>query len=297
MMKLFSAMSLLIFFSSCSQHTNYSPMLWKITAPQLKQPSYIFGTFHTKDPLINALPASVLSALKKSQRLYTEIPMTKKSSDDILFFSKMAHPTVLKQRLHPKTIKMLLKHLKEYKIPYTLRTLQPFKTWGIALMLSNQQEKTNYPDTLFMDEYLVATAKKNHIKQVALETPIEQLKYFDTLSLSQQEQFLVDTFAQQKDTGYADALKAWYFRGSEKGFLSLQARFASKDPKQQKLDKVLLEGLLIERNLRFTRRIHILLQNNASLRYFFAIGAGHLSGKKGILHQLEQLGYTINKIN
>ena len=50
-----------------------------------------------------------------------------------------------------------------------------------------------------MDEHLVATAKKKHIKQVALETPLEQLKYFDTLSPpSQQEQFLLDTFAQKK---------------------------------------------------------------------------------------------------
>ena len=232
-----------------------------------------------------------------SQRLYTEIPMTKKSNHDVLLFSKMSHPITLKRRLQPKTIKILLKHLEEYKIPYTLRTLQPFKTWAIALMLSNQKEKTKYPDTLFMDERLVATAKKKHIKQVALETPLEQLKYFDTLSASQEEQFLLDTFAQQKDTGYADALKAWYLKGSEKGFFALQEHFASKDPKQQKLDKVLLEGLLIERNLRFARRIHILLQNNSNLRYFFAIGAGHLSGEKGILQQIKLLGYTIKKLD
>jgi len=272
-------------------------MLWEITSPSMQKVSYLFGTFHTRDPKLSRLPFLITSKLKKSQRLYTEIPMTSKSTQEIFLFSKMTHPITIKQRLHPKTIKLLRKQLQAYKLPYTLKTLKPFKTWAIALMLSNQKEDTHYTDMLFMDEKIVAYAKKEHIQQASLETPIEQLRYFDSLSVSLQEQFLLTMLTKEKDSAYEDALKAWYRKGKAQGFLALQKHFASKNPRQQKLDKILTQGLLIARNLRFTRRIHILLENNSSLHYFFAIGAGHMSGKKGILEQLRQQGYTIKKIN
>jgi len=297
MMKLFYALGILILFSACTQKNSYSPMLWEITGNGLKEPSYIFGTFHTRDPKINTLPSNVLSTLSKTQRLYTEVPINKKTTKEILHFSKMPHPLPLKQRLHPKTIKLLLQHLKKYRLAYTLRTLKPYKTWAITLMLANQQEKTKYPNTLFMDEKLVKTAKTKHIKQAALETPTEQLKYFDTLSPSEQEQFLIYTFTQDNDTKYNNALKHWYLKGEPKGFLDLQKMFALQNPKQKKLDKLLIEGLLIERNRRFTRRINILLQNNSNIHYFFALGAGHLSGDSGILTELKHMGYRIKRVD
>ena len=286
-----------LFFTACSQSAISSPMLWEITGNNIKKPSYLFGTFHTKDPSINDLPYSVTSSLSRSQRLYTEISITKKSTKKILDFSKLSKPSILKKRLHPKTIKKLLAHLKKTKSQQTLKTLSLYKTWSIALMLSNQTENKEFQDALFMDETLIAYAKKKHIKQVALETPLEQLKYFDMLNASLQEQLLLDTLRQEVDNTYTQALKVWYLKGKAKGFQALQARFSSSDPKQQKLDKTLNKGLLIERNTHFTRRINILLQNNSSLSYFFAIGAGHMSSKKGIVQALEKLGYTVNKLD
>ena len=298
MMKLFYLTFLtFLFFTACSQSDISSPMLWKITGNNIKKPSYLFGTFHTKDPSINNLPYSVTSSLSRSQRLYTEISISKKSTNKIVNFSKLSKPSILKKRLHPKTIKKLLAHLKKTKSQQTLKTLSLYKTWSIALMLLNQTEDKEFPNALFMDETLIAYAKKKHIKQAALETPLEQLKYFDMLNASLQEQLLLDTLHQEVDNTYTQALKVWYLKGKAKGFYTLQARFSSSNPKQQKLDKTLNKGLLIGRNTRFTRRINILLQNNSSLSYFFAIGAGHMSGEKGIIKSLRVRGYTIKKID
>jgi uncharacterized protein YbaP (TraB family) len=80
-------------------------------------------------------------------------------------------------------------------------------------------------------------------------------------------------------------------------FEALQKLFTSNNPKQQKLDKVLFQGLLLERNVRFTRRINVLLKSNPSLAYFFAIGAGHLSGEEGIFSQLQKEGYTLKRLD
>ena len=148
-----------------------------------------------------------------------------------------------------------------------------------------------------MDQHLAKLAQKKNIKHQGLETPLEQLQYFDNLSLIQQEQFLIDVILQQDDTRYSDALKEWYIKGDEQGFLKLQEEFSSLDPQQKQLDDLLIKGLLHERNKKLTKRIDILLQHQPTLQYFFAIGAGHMSGESGIVQSLRKRGYRIEKID
>jgi len=297
MIKLFAPF-ILLFFYACSptEKTKVSPMLWEITGNHLSKPSYIFGTFHTRNAEINNLPTIVLSKLRHSQRLYTEIPITEKSTNKIIHFSKAIPPKPLKQRIDPKILKKLSIFLRTTNTSLHFKTLHTFKIWAIALMVSNQKDEHKNPNTLFMDEYLIEIAKKSHIKHMGLETPLEQLHYFDILSQKEQNLFLFEALHQADNTDYALALQKWYQKGEATGFLKLQKQFTSQNPKQQHLDKKLLQGLLFERNHRFIRRINILLQNNPSLSYFFAIGAGHLSGEKSILTGLKKLGYTIHKL-
>ena len=296
MAKLF-ILFIFVFFTACGSGTSasYRPMLWKITGNALTKPSYIFGTFHTRDPQFATFPASVLKYLESSQRLYTEIAMTPRAEKKIARFTQALHPTLLKKRLHPKTRKLLLRYLIDNKIPYTLQTLTPFKTWAIALMLTNQEKKRKGKSLPFMDERLMLHAKQKGIKHAGLESPEEQLRYFDALTDKQQETFLVTTMKEEKNIHYKQALKAWYKQGKSSGFLALQQRYLPKDKKAQKLSKLLTQTLLIERNQRFARRIHILMQSNKSLSYFFAIGAGHLSTDQSVLDALKQLGYTLSK--
>jgi len=295
--------TLLLFFiliiQACSQSSSSTqkPMLWEITGNNLKTPSYLFGTFHTRDPKINTLPSRVLLALHASKRLYTEILMSNKEVQEIITFTKLHTSHPLKQRLHPKIFHHLQEYLKASPTNFTLHQFSYYKTWGIALMIANQEDISLYPHTLFMDEQLIQIAKQAHIKTMGLETPLEQLYYFDTLNKQEQELFLIDMLTQSEDTDYKDALSTWYTQGGATGFVALQERYASSTLKHQKLDKKLLSGLLYERNIRFQRRIHILLQNNPKLSYFFALGAGHLSDEKGLVSTLKRLGYKIKKLN
>ena len=294
MIKIFVFFTSLLLLSCAQKSSIVSPMLWKITAKNLTKPSYIFGTYHTRDSELNRLPKTVYASLDNTQRFYSETVMDKKSTLKVASFSKLAYPIPLKQRLYPKTYKKLIKHLIKHKIPLSYKDLAHYKTWGIALMLGN--DDTAKKDSLFMDEYLALYAKKNHVKQAGLESVLDQLEYFDKLPKSLQEQLLLDTLARKENKTYALALESWYVQGKSEGFMDLQKRFASKDSKQQKLDKVLFDGLLLERNVKFSRRIDILLSKQSEHSYFFAIGAGHLSGKKGVLYQLSQKGYTLTKI-
>ena len=47
---------------------------------------------------------------------------------------------------------------------------------------------------------------------------------------------------------------------------------------------------------RMASRVHNLLVENPGSSFFFAFGAGHFVGPTSVLHQLEEHGYTIRRV-
>jgi uncharacterized protein YbaP (TraB family) len=272
-------------------------MLWKIEHNNLAKPSYLFGTYHSRDKDVNDLPVKVTQVLVSTQTLYTETTMTKKSHEMIQSFMQVGHVLPLRKRLPSSTFKRLQKHINKESIPLSIQNLSVFKTWAIALLLTNYAESKTNPHVLFMDERLVKSAKDNSIPSLGLETPKEQLVYFDMLSPKEQELLLIDSMNQAENERYTQALKKWYIKGDLGGFSELQNTFKDKDPKIQALDEKLFASLLTERNSRFLQRIHLLLQKNPQQNYFFALGAGHLAEENGLIEELRKKGYRIDKVD
>ena len=274
-----------------------SSMLWKIEGHGLQKASYIFGTFHTRDKKINILPSSVTTALKKTQRFYTEIKMTKRSTMSIQRYTKLTKAISLSKRLKPKTLNAIKKYLTKIGSSLTLRELSHFKTWAISLILANQKEVISQEGDRFMDEILVDLAKTTHIQQAGLETPLEQLLYFEKLTPPYQELLILSVIIQSSDISYEQTLTQWYQSGQTKDFFKIQKKFNDAHPQLQQLDQKLNKGLLTERNYRFSKRIDILLSHRPDLSYFFAIGAGHLVGSDGLLILLRLKGYKVTRVH
>lgn len=272
-------------------------MLWKIEHSNLAKPSFLFGTYHSRDKEINDLPRKVLQVLESTQTLYTETTMTKKSHESIQDFMQASHLLPLRKRLSSSTYKRLQEYINSENIPLTEHQLSLFKTWAIALLLTNYAESKTNPQVLFMDERLVKSAKERSIPSLGLETPEEQLIYFNILTSQEQELLLIDSMNQAKNDPYSKALKKWYIKGELQGFSALQDSFKDKDPHINALDDKLLDSLLTERNTRFLERIHLILQKHPKENYFFAVGAGHLAEKNGLIQALRNKGYRINKVD
>lgn len=270
-------------------------MLWKIEHRSLAKPSFLFGTYHSRDKKINDLPGKVLQVLASTQTLYTETNMTDKSRLTIQTFMQSPHAIPLRKRLNASTYRRLQKHIHTSNIPLSTRQLSAFKTWAIALLLNNHAESKGDTDTLFMDERLVAYAHKAAVLSLGLETPQEQLIYFEDLSSQEQELLLVDSMNQTENDSYKQALKTWYINGELSGFKEIQETFKDCDPTISVLDDKLFDFLLTERNARFIQRMHRILQKNPQENYFFAIGAGHLAGVNGLIEGLRKKGYQLQK--
>ena len=272
-------------------------MLWKVEHHNLAKSSYLFGTFHTADKKINELPGKVMSLLISTETLYTETNITQKSYETIQTFMKSPELLPLKSRLSPSIYKDLKQHLTQLNTPFSEHGLSLFKTWAIALILTKHAESATNPHALFMDERLVKYAIEHSVPSLGLETPIEQLIYFDRLTFQEQELLLFDAMRQIDDDQYMQALKAWYIKGNLSGFKELQHQFQDKDPNIRRLDEKLFASLLNERNSRFAQRIDLVLQTNPKKNHFFAIGVGHLAEENGLITLLEAKGYRLSKVD
>jgi len=271
-------------------------MLWEIQHSKLTKISYLFGTYHSRDKHINDLPDKVTHLLASTQTLYTETKLTNKSQKTIHEYMQTSHLSSLKSRLSSSVYTRLQAYIKNQQLPFSAQILSVYKTWAIALLITNHADSQTNTQHLFMDQQLVKSAQNLSIPSLGLETPQEQLIYFDQLTPDEQELLLIDSINQTQNTQYAKALKQWYMKGSLEGFRQLQDTFKDTDKKMQQLDTKLFSSLLTHRNIRFLKRIDLLLQKNPEKNYFFAVGAGHLAEENGLVELLKKSGYLLKKV-
>lgn len=271
-------------------------MLWKIEHKLLSETSYLFGTYHSRDKEINAIPPKVMKLLSTTQKLYTETELTHENYAWVQNFMRDSNLRNLEHRLSAPVYKRLQTFIEDFSLPLSIDQLSLFKTWAISLLLMNYAESKTAAHVLFMDERLVAYAKEKEIPALGLETAKEQLFYFDTLSRKEQEYLLTDSMNQLENDHYTDALKQWYIKGDIEGFNQLQQRFKDKNPNIEALDTKLFSLLLTERNIRFFQRMDAVLKNDPHKNYFFAVGAAHLAEKNGLVSLLRKAGYTVSKV-
>ncbi len=309
-------------------------LFWKISGNELQQPSYLFGTYHSIDAMqiLDSLPnidsifnatdqlicESELSAnwsyknnkkvSKKPQSLYKPWPVKDSTYQNLLTEDQK---NILDSVLN--TNKFLFGIKNKWNVrPTTL--LNIYKYEMNKTKKKDSLNKPNYnhiPDTYF--QYL---AKDRNIEIISLDsvgalkaisdsiiniTP--QLTYraeVESLIYQIENYSKIDSL---KEVSLKIFLSAYFNQDLQKliEFYQNPNLFASNclstDTACEKLNEnfKLKQKLTIDgRNAYWMQQIPSLIQNKSS---FIAVGAGHLGGKKGVIHQLRQLGYTVERIN
>lgn len=262
------------------------PMLWKISKDGIKS-SYLFGTYHTKNPKITSLNQTILNAFNSSDKLYTEITLSQDESIAINKFTILKKPIPLSARLSTRTIKKIQKVAPDTN----MRQLASLKTWAIAILLDNQINKNENDKFPMMDEKLVELAKNSQKERGALEEWREQLNSFDTLSRQEQEELLFVTLnasSQQERL----SIDKWYLSGDIDAYDLLEKKFLNNS----RLYKKIIVNSRTNRNKTMARRIDIIISSNSNKSYFFAVGAAHMALNDGIIELLKSKGYQIKRI-
>jgi uncharacterized protein YbaP (TraB family) len=120
----------------------------------------------------------------------------------------------------------------------------------------------------------------------ALETPAEQIAFFDDVALELQLASLVRTLEELENDpgGYLDLVQAWM--SGDAAALDREALQPLRDAAPDAYRR-----LVVLRNERWTRELDLRLKGSG--RTVVVVGVGHLVGEDGVPSRLRALGYSV----
>ena len=171
-------------------------------------------------------------------------------------------------------------------IPVSVTGFQP---WYIALMIAAIEygELGAQPDK-GVDNYFEARAARDQKPGEGLETVEFQIGLFSKLSAAQQKELLQQTLDEVKTMGadFEKMIKAW-----KEGDLLVLHEMLFREAEQY---PDLMDLFLINRNKAWLERLDGFLKNGE--RVMVLVGAGHLTGKQGLIELLKARGHTVERV-
>ncbi len=260
-------------------------LLWLIDKPGAK-PSYIFGTMHSEDPRVTAVPDVVLMRLNSANTVAFEVMLDGKSSQEAARAMFFTDGRDLKTAIGPELYAQAVTAMKSNNIEESFVNM--LKPWAVFVTLNMPVQQTG----LFLDVILFKQAKKNAQKLIGLEEIMEQVNALAGMSDADQIVLLKSTLAEYTvNKKFMEAILEVYLSRDLDKILELNKKY--QQTIEPRVAKIFNQRLLVARNHRMVERMQGLLeQGNA----FIAVGALHLPGKDGILNLLRLQNYQVSAI-
>jgi len=267
-------------------------ILWRIEGADGAAASYLFGTLHSTDDRVNALPEPVSRAFAESRTLAIECILDGPATIRVSRAMLLPPSEHLDALLSAAQVARLKEVAAQFHFPFTMVTR--FKPWGAVAFFSLPPEELlrTAGGKKPLDENLRAQAEAAGKTVLGLETVDEQIETLDGMRPDDQLQMLDSTLQQAGDI--------------EKVFTTLRDAYLARDLttvygllNAEKNDDAtgaaarFEQRLIVDRNRRMVDRMDKLLrQGNA----FVAVGALHLPGSHGILQLLTDEGYRVTRV-
>lgn len=260
-------------------------LLWEISGKGLKTPSYFFGTMHMLCPDDAKLSNGMTQVLGRIKQLYFEVDM-----DDMtqMFGSlksmKMRNGTQLQELLTEEEYKRVKTYF-EANSPLPFSMIENYK----PMLLSGLIEEQGLPckSTNGMELVILEESNKYKLNVNGLETMEFQAGLFDSIPYKEQADELVKAIDSiHVEKGAVDSLLQTYRKQDLKMIEELTSSGQGEEGKY-------LDLLLYKRNRNWAAQFDTIAAKGATL---FAVGAGHLPGKEGVLELLRKKGYTVTPL-
>ena len=293
-----------LFFAMVGVNVN-AQLLYKISGNGLEKPSYIIGTHHLANVGFVEKINGVKEALTETDQVFGEVVWDTMSNLDSLKLVQDA---------------MMLpagKTLKDYLTPDEFKRLDAFMVAKMGAGMSNPMVAskmgnltpmalvTQFQVLLYLtkhmgefdpsstfDQYFQANAKKNNLPTGGLETLKQQIDILykgkslqrqakDLMCLIDNEEFNSQMMEDLTNAFYAQDLDAL------KRAMDRKLGGGCDDTPEE-------EAMLIDnRNADWVAKMPAIMAEKAT---FFAVGAAHLPGEKGVLQLLRNAGFTVEGV-
>ena len=280
---LISLVVLSFYFGATAQEEN--ALLWKVSGNGIESPSYLYGTIHFICPDDFKMEESVKNAFDQTAQLFLEIDF-----DDPAMMGEMQQELMMKDGksatdfLDEKSFQSLDKFFTD-NIGISLKqvsTMKPFALMSLMIIpLTGCQPKS------FETEFVQMASQKGS-EVLGLESVKYQMGLFDSIPYQKQYDMLVKMAASPKEATEEFKQMTDAYKNHDLSALSVMMDDSEWDYRGY-------EDLLIyTRNANWIPLIEKAAKESPT---FFAFGAGHLPGKKGVINLLKQAGYKIEPVN
>lgn len=260
--------------------TNNS-LLWEVSGNGLQESSYLFGTFHIMCEKDFEIKPKVNHALKNTKTLFLEINFS--DQNELMAMQKMVQTdNKLSDQLNKDQLAKLNQVLGSYNL--TLVQIDNYSIQALYSLIS-QKAITCPPTSLkLLDVEIMKLALAEGKSVKGLETVEEQLHFLGNA-------YNIDETIEQLAKGdeYTRLFEEIIHLYKEEDLPALDRLL--KDPNFMNDNQE--QWILTKRNINWAEKMPVQM---AKENTFFAVGAGHLSGKNGVIQLLENKGYTLRPV-
>ncbi|MEZ5015822.1 MAG: TraB/GumN family protein [Flavipsychrobacter sp.] len=271
-------------FDTYSQEQEEQSLLWKISSPDLKAPSYLFGTIHMicKDDYV--WTKEMQQSLAACKKVCFEMDL-----DDPSLMTSIAIGMIdasgkqLKDYFKKEDYQKLTDYIAD-SLGMDITMFQQMKPMALISLFSTQAVTCSTP--LAYETEIMKTVSEKGVEIIGLEEAKEQLALFDQMPVDSVIAELLSVINNEGNSveEYEEMVAAYKRQDINKLSSIIEAS-------RIKGDQIAI--FLDNRNIRWIERMTEMMEQSS---VFFAVGAGHLVGPNGLITLLRQEGYTLTPI-
>ena len=281
-----------------SDKDNYeleNALLWKIEGQGLTAPSYLFGTIHMIDKENFFWPKGTLTALDDAEKVSFEIDLDDMfdmgAQMGLLTKAFMADGKTLKDLYSEEDYKVVKDHFDGMGIPMFF--MEKLKPMFLTVFAGGDVEfgkgfgEDSSIKSYEMELYSIAQESQKDVS--GLETIEYQMSVFDSIPYDVQANMLLETIkgSDTEDDTFKEMMVM--YKNQE---ITRMVDFMNES-EEGGIDGY-EDVLLYTRNKNW---IPIMEEKMKAHKTFFAVGAGHLGGKNGVIDLLKKAGYKLTPLS
>jgi uncharacterized protein len=275
-----------LYFTKIYAQQEPKSLLYEISGNGLTQSSYLYGTIHIICKADFVMTEATQKKFSEAQQVYLELDM-----DDPKMMPEMMKSMYMTDG---STIKNLLSEVDYQKVSQFFKDSLKTNIGAMDKMKPFVLSSMTYPKILACptqsyEETFVKMAKEEHKEILGLETVQDQFGALDKMGMKKQADMMLVKMIENWNDG-KQTLKQMitdYKNQDVEALLEGMTKSKTADANFQ-------EDLLVVRNQNWIPKIQQITKEKPT---FFAVGAGHLGGKKGVIALLKQAGFTVKAVN
>ncbi len=284
--KTLTYLTIIFVFLHSAAFSQERSLLWEISGNGLKKPSYLFGTIHLICRPDYVWSEKMTKAFDGTEKVCLEMDL-----DDMNVMMEVSSGLMDKtgKKLSSYFSKSDYARLKAYMKDSVGMDLTMFEMMKpVALQTMMVTKSTSCDDAASYEDSLMKIAKTQGKELLGLESAKDQLDALESIPVDTVIAGIMEV-VDGKDNGEGEA-----------EYSKLVAAYRAQDIALMQKLIVESEGLggkaktlVDDRNKKWIPLIGEMMKNNS---VFFAVGAGHLAGKNGVISLLRAGGYTVKAV-